>query len=58
MNTRTASDSGRAISGSTGPGGQALRRAALSRPSTYASFPFYFYSYPRSFAGRPGEASE
>jgi len=37
-------------------------RGSESRPHPRASSPsglyFFFYSYPRSFADRPGEASE
>jgi len=54
MNSRTASASGRAFSGSPDQRGA---RCAPARSSTYSSFLFYFYGYRCSFADRPGEAS-
>jgi hypothetical protein len=54
MNASTASGSGLAFSGPSRP--RLSAADALSIPS--AHFFFYFYSYPRSFADRPGEASE
>jgi hypothetical protein len=54
MNASTVYGSGLAYSGS--PSARLSAVAALSLPSSY--FFFYFYSYPRSFADRPGEASE
>lgn len=56
MSARMASNPGRAGSGSPIRGPLA-RAGALSLPPR-ASYYFYFYSYPRSFADRPGEASE
>ncbi len=54
MNAPTASQSGLAFSGPSRDD-----RAARSLASVYSpAFFFYFYSYPRSFADRPGEASE